>query len=198
MAVAALLLAASGCVPTHANVVFDGQSYNLAPSPEVSYPAQVMASSDDTWSVVALADTSWTVLATTADERTRPSGGFDVLVMSGGFTDLAREYDTAEQVLADELAYAKAARARGFDAVIVLTIPPSTVLYDRLGQEAQRVEHNRLLLVESTGFDAVVNIEVPCIDDPLSGCYFDGTHYTELGAGIVAELVAPVVEAIIP
>jgi hypothetical protein len=194
---AVLLLAACASPGPGANVVFDGQSYNLVPGRHRSYPAQVMADRDEDWSVVALDGTSWTVLADDAADRQQLSEGFDLLVMAGGFTDLAGELDSAEQVLADEVAYADAARARGFDAVVALTIPPSTVIENRPGQEAERVQHNRLLL-KSAGFDAVVDIEVPCIDDARSDCYSDGTHWSGRGAGIVAELVAPVVDDIIP
>jgi hypothetical protein len=191
-----LLLAACASSSTGAQVVFDGQSYNLVPGPHASYPSRVMDGRDATWKVVALNGTSWTTLANDADERARPSGGYDVLVMAGGFTDLVGEQDRAREVLADEVAYAEAARARGFDAVVALTIPPSTVIAD-LGYERERVEHNRLL-VESDAFDAVVDIEVDCLDDPRSSCYSDGTHWTGRGARIVAGLLAPVLDDIIP
>lgn len=198
LALALALAPAASCGPATSNFVFDGQSHNLTPGPLLAYPARTMESRDDAWSVAAVGGASWTQLAPTAAERAQPSGGHDVLVLLGGTTDLVWERDSAEEVYAEVVAYADDARRRGFDAVVVLTVPPTTALDGQPGQEAERRRLNEMLL-GSGEFDAAVDVELAgCVADPTSACYSDGTHWTAGGAAEVAHLVGPTLDAVKP
>lgn len=178
--------------PAHV-VVFDGQSLNIMPVGN-TYPALTMAGRGQPWSVVGIAATSFTQLATTAASRVHPLAkpyAESTLVLCGGTSDLSTEGDSAATVLSDMVAYAAAARTAGFTRVIALTITPSTGF--SAGANTQRLTANALILA-SAAFDEVVDVAGhPSLDDATDVAYYsDGTHWTTAGATIAAGMVAAV------
>ena len=147
---------------------------------------------------VAVGSAAWHDLALTAVDRLFPYGGVALstaLVMNGGQSDLW-DGESGAQVYAEEVAYAAAARAAGFDVVVAITICPGQ--YSE-AEEAARLEHNDLLLADASGgFDAVVDVAaLPELADPTDLTYYDalGIHWTEAGAQIAADALAPVLQA---
>ena len=180
--------------------VFDGQSLSILGR----FPSKVMTAMDaatglSLWSRnVAVGSAAWHDLALTAVDRLFPYGSVALstaLVMNGGQSDLW-DGESGAQVYAEEVAYAAAARAAGFDVVVAITICPGQ--YSE-AEEAARLEHNDLLLADASGgFDAVVDVAaLPELADPTDLTYYDalGIHWTEAGAQIAADAVAPVLQA---
>jgi len=186
-------------------VVFDGQSLNLVGlnldlTTHTTYPEQVMADRRVVWNNVAISGASWTVLATTAATRLHPLANRNdntLLVMCGGTADIAAG-DSGATLYADEVAYANAARTAGFDYIICTTLVGNSG--NDAGEETARLNHNSLLLADaSNAFDAVVDFDVPPIDDWTDlDYYFDGVHWWVTGAEAAANLMAPALDAVLP
>ena len=101
-----------------------------------------------------------------------------------------RRGQRAATLYADEVAYAVAARANGFEVIIITTLPDSIEFTD--AQRAEQATHNELLLEDpEDAFDAVVDLAtIAGLDDPSdTRYYFDGTHWTAEGAKLAAEAV---------
>lgn len=181
-------------------MIFDGQSLNVTPlPPDLPFPNRVMESHEGMpWWNVAISGTSWTVLSTTAATRLHPKfvgSTPNVLVLLGGQSDIM-DGDSAATVLADMVAYADAARTAGADHIVACTLPPAALL--TAPQDVVRLAVNDLIL-ESEDFDSVADVAViPELQDTGDLTYFyDGSHWTAVGADLAAAVVAPVVDAAI-
>lgn len=181
-------------------IVFDGQSLNNLPDPPGNFPTLVLDALDLPGYNAAVNQLSWTGLATTAAQRLHPYaiGGRTILVMTGGQADLTRDGDTGRKLYEEEVDYANAARAAGFDVIVITTIPPARLLYSGT-QPAERLAHNRLLLEDPSGaFDHVVDVAGdPRLADPTGPSFSDGIHPSASGAAVIAELLEPVLASII-
>lgn len=197
-------------------VVFDGQSLNVVPPGVDGYPAKVMAGRSSAYVPAALSAvgaSSWTTLAQSRALRINPHADAapnTVLVMMGGTFDVVFEADTGAQLYADHKTYAEAAKAAGFDKVVVLTITPTTDM--GVNQNNRRRAGNDLLIGNADAvFDAVVDVACDStlsdpgapqdgttfygsglLSDPSNTTYYsDGVHFTNTGAQACADDVAP-------
>lgn len=189
--------------PGDFRVVFDGQSLNIAPLDFSilgwSYPWHLMHGRNIPWSRVAISGTSWTTLATTAATRLHPqahTAATTILIMCGGTADVTSG-DDGQTMYDEEVAYAAAARAAGFDYVI------STTLVGHIGmnasQHTEREARNTLMLADPDGaFDAVADFDnSPLSDWTNTAYYFDGVHWYDPGAVLAAQIMAPVLDGIL-
>lgn len=201
--------------PSPCRVVFAGQSRVIAPS---------WMGSDlfgYSWCRIAMAGlgvtstdkpakdgTSLTTLSAEFDAGTRPyiappSLEPTIFVLCGGFTDYFGENNTGAQVYADAWAYTDKARAAGAQYVICTTTIISNVF--SAAQETERQAGNALILADASNkFDAVVDFDVPGLDDPDDTSVFvDGVHIygfghdTSKGTGKAAAVARPVIQAAI-
>jgi hypothetical protein len=151
------------------------------------------------WSNVGIGGASWTQLARNRTQRFGqwvPPFGTGIWVGCGGTTDLSVELDTGATIYADYWAYTDAARAAGFDYVIATTITPSTSFSGPV--ETQRLAANTAILADASNkFDAVCDFAAdPRLDDPADTTYYTtGLHFTNAGADVAAELMAPYLTA---
>lgn len=181
-------------------VVFDGQSLNLLPIGS-RWPSLAMARRGEHWNNQSNGSTSWTSLHKRAPQIVYPLAALAsnaVLVLGiGGETDLMDESDSGATVYADLVAYSAAAKTAGFDKVLGLTIPPSTAFTSP--QNTARLNANTLILADASGaFDAKVDVSVAPLDDASNTTYYsDGLHLTAAGALAVADLVLPVLLALL-
>lgn len=191
-------------------IVFDGQSLNLIPGSN-TYPMQMMAELEFDgyplpWANVARGGASWTELTNGTDLypaaplRLYPRANIGlqtVLVLCGGTSDIFTEGDTGAEIYADMELYADNARGAGFDFVVAQTITPYNGI--SAGQETARDDANARILADAgNAFDDTVNLTTdPDMENPLSSYYVDGTHWTETGAGVAADLTRPVVAALL-
>lgn len=181
-------------------VVFAGQSLNIMPGPALCYPTQLMGDYFPAvpYANVAIGSMSWTNLSViqAANVNIHANGGLTtILIMCGGTADVFIENDTGATLYAQEVAYANAARAAGFNHIIGTTITSTTAFSP--GQNTERSNHNTLLLADaSAAFDSVVDLAGdPRLDDPADATYYaDGTHWTSAGAQAAADLVFPALD----
>lgn len=178
-------------------VIFDGQSLNLYP--DVGYPERLMQGRGISYSVVAVDGRSWRALALDADDRVlshADDANTTILVMNGGTSNIDSG-QSAVDYYSDEVAYASAARAAGFDLVIVTTLPTSSTFEP--AEERARQDANRLKLEDpEEAFDAVADLAAhPLLAKEQDGGYIDGIHWTDAGAQAAAEVVAPVLDRLL-
>ena len=179
-------------------LVFGGQSLNLLPA--LTYPHSLADSFPGMpWANRAIGGTSWTDLGAVFDSNVAPyanAARTTVYIGQGGQRDLYTENDTGEVVHADMVADAVRAHTAGFDIVIAQTIPPA-LSYNGT-QDARRITANNLIIAsEGTDFDIVVDVaSVTGLDDPSSGNYDGGFHWTDAGVALVVATMIPVLEAI--
>ena len=189
-----------GFKSAYRSVTFDGQSLNLLPGPlDGGYPATLMANYPTVaWNNAAKGATSMSGLALTAASRLLPHANAAVstiLILVDGQSDIATENDTGAALYAEEVSYANAARAAGFNVVIGTTIVPSTDY--TAGQETNRTNHNTLLLNHATTdpgvFNAVVDLaNVSGLNNAAGTDYSDGLHWSVAGCLKAANAVSPV------
>lgn len=198
-------------------VVFDGQSNNLVGG---YWPVKVMTGRVSTYvhpTLVAILGASWAQLALSAAVRRDPHanlGQSTVLSMCGGTTGVTNG-DNAATLYADHKNYAQAAKAAGFDKVVVQTILPATGF--TAGQNTERRAANELLMANGDGvFDAVVDVASDSassnpggppsgvvyfgsgnLDTPGDTTYYsDGLHLKAAGTDDYAASVAPALTAL--
>lgn len=124
-------------------------------------------------------------------------GHNDVLIMSGGQSDIYEDDKTGAETYARAVAYANAARAAGFHEVHATTMPafgPGGSIDPDAGMLQARIDHNTLLMADaSAAFDVVVDWHThPALADATDTTYFeaDRVHFTPGGADVAAHLVA--------
>lgn len=183
-------------------IAFDGQSLNLLPV-GYRYPTRLMQTHFPTIpyenAKIAIGSVSWTDLAKSASTRLHQyanSGLYSVLIGCGGQSDLTDENDSGATLYANEVAYAQAARAAGFDYIIWTTIVPSTTY--TVAQNTARLDHNTLLLADaSAAFDAKVDLaNVTGLNNASGTDYSDGLHWSNAGVDKVVTAMSPAVAAI--
>lgn len=166
----------------------------IRPSPGITAPANVMARLDSrSWSVVALAGTTYAQRATTVvgrvDQYARLSAR-PALIDLGGQSDLLTDMSATSLLTASE-AYASERRTAGFAVLVGCTIPHMAegMVSPTVGQEAQRVAYNALLR-SSVVFDAIADLAAdPRLSDASNATYFsDGLHPTLAGAAAIADV----------
>jgi hypothetical protein len=188
--------------------LFDGQSLNIWPlavGAADSYPEQLMRTlGKRSWWVIAVGGKSWTVLTSgdaevapaTTRYRARTGPQPIIAVLNGGQSDVLPtgwgENQTGASAYADLIAYCNLIRSLGVDYIIVETLSPSTVWGS---QEAQRLAYNSLVMAGNPAYNAVVDIAnvVGLTNASNTAVYFDGLHWTALGAQRAADAVRPAV-----
>lgn len=195
--------------PAPVRIVFDGQSMNVWPPAWLydgagPYPARLMARHGGVPSAtVAISNTSWAALTTTAVTRRDPharnrQGCTDVLVMSGGQSDIGTGTSGAA-TYALAAAYADAARGAGFGVVICTTNPAFDPFLDG-SQQAQTDAYNAAVTADALGaFDAVADCHSGVLGDGTDPAYFelDRVHLRPYGAAAMAARVAAVLDPIL-
>lgn len=184
-------------------VVFDGQSHNNIPAAPNGMPSQLMSGRSIPWANVAVNGASWTSLLATVGsrrvyEQATLHAGQTILVMTGGTQDIL-DGDTGAQVYADAVAYAEAARTAGYDYALASTIPDALNIDDDPDQAQARADHNGLILADAAeAFDGVIDFDT-ALPDVGDTTYWDVdfVHLKPAGAGVVAALYAPLLDAIV-
>lgn len=184
-------------------VVFDGQSMNVSPNYPNNAPNFAMKGKKVPWANVAVGGKGWGDLMVDINTRLRPqvrnqAGCVDILVMNGGQGDMLNEPPSGGQdgVVCYQRAidYGAAARALGFDYIILVTwsaMGPNMLGTGRPNPVEQQTinDYNALALANSGGFDGVVNVSVAPFDDASELTYFmfDRLHLSPAGAEIYGE-----------
>jgi hypothetical protein len=138
------------------------------------------------------------------ESKLLPTSALNIWLFCGGNSDLSEE-DSGQEIYDQLIAYKADVFALGdddlhYDLSIVTTITPNR-FSPILGHEDERLDFNELLLANTAGFDAVVDLEVGIMADPESVAYqrIDGTHPTAVGANFAAyTLIAPVLDTLLP
>lgn len=187
--------------PAEVRVVWDGQSYLLAPTVGRKVPEQAMAGTGIPHAVVAVNGQGWVNLTPTAAARVRPQArsGLDVLVMFGGLSDVIGGY-TGTQSYDLAVDYKDQAVGWGFDATIMCTWPAvgpnaAGTGFPDAGDQDEIDTYNALVLANTGGWDAVVDMsDDPRMNDATDLTYWhpDRLHFTEAGSGVAAALIRPV------
>lgn len=202
--------------PAPVRIVFDGQSMNLWPPAELSetpyldglgpYPARLMRMAGlpgiPFANDIAIINTGWATLLTTAATRLYPqirnrAGCTDILVMSGGQTDLPDV--TGAQAYTRAVTYADAARAAGFDIIIATTNPGFDPNLNG-NMTTKTNDYNTALEADADdAFDVVVSLDA-ALDNFLDTDLFEGdrVHLRSEGAVLMAESVYPVLLSLLP
>jgi lysophospholipase L1-like esterase len=186
-------------------VVWDGQSMNNNPPPPNAMPNFAMSGLGVPWTAdPAIGGTGWPALLTTIATRLgrhRRPGLDDILVMNGGQDGILTQGRTGAQVYADAIAYRDAAVALGFGPVMITTMPDwADGFYTITGtMDTHKASHNALVLANSGGFDAVVDISVAPLNDALNTTYFaiDRLHLNATGAAAAGAILAPAIVSLI-
>lgn len=139
----------------------------------------------------AVGNTSWTVLATTAETRLRPyARPDDGLFLWGGQADIYTEGNSGAQTYADACAYADTARGWGFAVIVALTSPMLGGV--QAGHETAVDEYNAALMADGGAhFDRVIDMHTAPFDAPTDTTFFevDGVHLTDRGAQVAAQRI---------
>lgn len=183
------------------NVVgFDGQSQNFYGG----YPTTIMASfplPNNQSQFLAVGGSSWTVLAadaTTRVDKYAKCAEHSILIMTGTFSDIASEGDTGTIAFNDQVAYAEARLAAGWQTIINTTLLKATPITG--DEEAARQLNNTLVLAEagpSGAWQAVADLAaITDGQDPTNTTFFvDGVHWqtalASQGAALVVAAMTP-------
>jgi hypothetical protein len=178
-------------------VTFDGQSFNIIPAP--TFPATLMANFPQVARYnPSQGSTPWDDLAARAAQDVWPYGtraDVAILIMNGGTSDVLNG-DSGTELYNEQVRYAQAARAAGYDAIFTTTICPSVGF--GAGQNTNRIAGNNLLLGNADGaFDGVADVGGdPRMQSPGTAPYYwDGTHPSAppnpSGIGVEVELFLP-------
>lgn len=192
--------------PAPVRVVFDGQSLNYTPAAPYNVPTRVMSGRHIPWTSVGIGGNGWFDLATTAATRLFPqvrdiAGCTDILIMNGGQGDFLNAAPSGQQSGATcysrAVSYANAARAAGFDKIIITTHPAMGP--DMLGtgrptplEATSLADYNTLVLANSGGFDAIADTSVAPLNDATNTTYFDidRLHFLAPGAQAAADIIS--------
>lgn len=121
-----------------------------------------------------------------------------IVIGVGGTTDYALNR-TGAQVYADEVSWANSVRAAGADYIIQTTTTPSTTF--TAPQDTNRINGNILVMADaSNAFDYSIDLAGdPRLSNPIDTTYYnpDGTHPNSAGAQVIADLIAPALDAIL-
>ena len=122
-----------------------------------------------------------------------------ILLASGGYQDIV-EGRTAAQVMADHETQVDLAKAYGFDYAVGIPPTGSTLAAGFTQDQLDELTalNTAVLANANSKFDAVVDLRGDSrLADPTDTTYYavDQLHYTEAGAGVVAELVEAATEA---
>lgn len=200
--------------PAPIRIVFDGQSLNNVPAYPMNMPHYVMANRFIPWVDVAISGMGWLDLTPTVATRLYPyarnrPGCVDILMLEGGQGDILNSGTGYESDHVDgattytrAVTYANNARTAGFDYVLISNITPigPNVLgtgRPTTSEESAIEDYQALILANSGGFDAVIDINQPPLNDATNGTYFyvDRTHWVEEGARAAAAIISPVLDA---
>lgn len=189
-------------------VIADGQSLATTTSGGVGgrWIDHLMEERPERAISIAVDGNSWTNLAATQSARVRPYLLGSTLtklifILCGGQGDLI-EGDSAATLYSDMSTYAESARTIGAAPgrtvyVIAQTIPRNGLSNPGIIRPAA----NELIKADAGNhFDAVVDVDVPPLDDPFDPVYyndFDTLHWTSAGCQVVAGLCAPALDAIL-
>lgn len=197
-------------LPAPVRIVFAGQSHNEWPPVGYGddlgpYPNRLMRMPNLAgvpWHNAAHGGRGWNDLAATFTEdvgvqaRNRV-GCTDVLIMSGGQSDIYEDDKTGADVYDLACDYADTARAAGFTMIMATTMPafgPGGSINPDAGMLQARVDHNTLLMADPAGsFDVLIDWHThPALADATDTTYFeaDRVHFTPGGADVAAHLVA--------
>lgn len=182
--------------------MLDGQSLVFAPSgvvaPNVATGLVAQLRSAYGLATPAISGTTYAQRAPTVVSRVDSlarNATRSILIDIGGTSDLLGGMSAAA-LLATVEAYADARRAAGYERVIELTVPPTSLISG--GAETQRQAYNAALLANANGkFDAVVDVAGhPLLDDSSDVAYYsDALHWTAAGAAVATGLVKTAVAA---
>lgn len=160
------------------------------------------------WWTIAVGGKSWTVL-TSGDSEVRSAADRYhaiandqpvIAVLNGGQSDLLPtgwgENQSGASAYADLISYCNLIRTLGVDYIIVETVSPSTIFGS---QESARLAYNALVMAGNSAYDAVVDIAnvTGLTNASDTAVYFDGLHWTALGAQRAANAARPAVAAAI-
>jgi hypothetical protein len=185
-------------------VVFDGQSLNILPGGNAGMPYKLMIGQSRAAryidpALISIGGHSWTQLSTNQAQRCNiyaNSGLTTILVMNGGTSDITLEGDIGTTIYANERDYALAAKAAGFDKVLICTTTKSNGM--TTNQNTRRQNGNDLVIGNADGaFDAIVDLACDStlsnpgagpsgnvfygtghLADPTSAYYQDGVHWS--------------------
>jgi hypothetical protein len=174
--------------------VFFGQSQLNTPVAPNDSPTFCMAGTGLPWGVAAIGGVGW-------EEWTDPllgqylypqhvSGTESPLIMNGGTGDIVDLLRTGAQTYASAVAKRDLAVARGFGPVLLTThLPIGPLLGPTAGMLTAIAAYNVLVLANSGGFDAVVDIATDPLDDPTDSTYYaiDQLHLNATGAQVLGE-----------
>jgi hypothetical protein len=202
-------------LPAPVRIVFAGQSHNQWPPFGYGddlgpYPNRLMRFFPNLpWHNAAHGGHGWAELALTFDDDVVPQarhrdGCTDVLIMSGGQSDIYEDDKTGAETYALAVAYAQAARGAGFQYVLVTTMPafgPGGSIDPTPDMLQARIDHNTLMMADAgNDWDGVADWHShPALADATNTTYFenDFVHFKPAAADVAAFIVEPILRELV-
>lgn len=181
-------------------IIFDGQSMSLVNN----MPGHLMPSFPKVpWQNRSQGGLSVTLLSGTVEHRINPYANAGrttaLFLVCPGYGDIKNELDSGATLYSNQVAYATAARAAGYDYIVSSTLCPSTDFTAPM--ETARLAANIALMNDaSNAFDYVVDLAntAGLNEDPSGSAYYQDTvHWSSLGASTAATAFAPTVQALV-
>jgi lysophospholipase L1-like esterase len=198
-------LANSGVSAVTGQLICDGNSLTFGtgssnPTAE-SYPAQLVALLGTSWAEANYGVPGQSAELMNSDATTQIDPLFDsqlpknIVIAWEGIGSINNANDTAAQAYAAMTTYIQGRQAAGFKVIVLTTMKWGTITAPK---EVIRQAYNALVLANSAGADAVVDVASDSrLSDPTNTTYFNGdtVHLTDAGYAVVAGLVRPAVLA---
>jgi lysophospholipase L1-like esterase len=199
-------LANSGSLPNpQPQLICDGNSLTAgigsSNANTEGYPAQLQSLLGVTWTSMQFGVGGQTTEDMNSDANTQIDGFFDshrsknIVVAWEGINSINNVNDTAAQAYTAMTTYIHGRQAAGFKVIVLTTMKWGTITAPK---EVIRQAYNALVLANSAGADAVVDVASDShLTDPTNTTYFssDTIHLVDAGYAVVAGLVRPVVLA---
>lgn len=185
-------------------VVFDGQSLPVLPAAPNNFPTVAMASFPGVgWKNVSQAGADVAALTVSVGRRRvaeKANMALSVVfVLCEGTSDCANNNHTGLQMYDEQVVYANARRAEGYNIIVGCTLVRSEALMSA-ADNTERLDFNTRLLADASGaFDDVADFAVNATlaDYTNNANYPDDIHFSVSAASVAGGIMVPVLDVYI-